>query len=301
MPQAKFIAAGHFGLCLVSDDGKTWKESHKGKEGEVWRGSAAAFGRAVLVGTYGGSNILQCTRDGQEWKRFTKDGKYSRYLRGLTTTKDEFVGLGGDPGSVGSSRPFIMASKDGVEWSDFVDVTGKEMIRRAAFGDGRLVGVGDRGRRAASLDGGRTWEDVQKVKAIDTLVDVAFGAGCFVGVGLHGLRMRSVDGLVWEEKQLGDEGEHINSILWAENRFTAIGQGATWISPDGKSWEKKPNHDAPHTAVYGPGFFIGLNWKGRILHSADALQWNEVHRSEHHLETLSYGVLDGEKILYQSR
>ena len=34
--------------------------------------------------------------------------------------------------------------------------TGKSVIRRLAFGAGKMVGVGDRGRRSASTDGGKT-------------------------------------------------------------------------------------------------------------------------------------------------
>jgi hypothetical protein len=67
-------------------------------------------------------------------------------------------------------------------------IAGKNMIRRVAWGNDRFVGVGDRGRRAASKDGFE-WTDAPNVKAVDTLIDVAFGRDLFVGVGLHGLRM----------------------------------------------------------------------------------------------------------------
>lgn len=290
MPASLFVAAGHFGVRLVSDDGQAWRETARGKEGEVWRGSAFKGGRVVLVGTYGGANILGGSTDGVAWKIEKKDGKYSRYVRGLAVNPTEFVAIGGDPGSVGSSKPFLLTSPDGETWSDFTDIPGRDILRRLAWGNGLWVGVGDRGRRAVSKDG-RTWEDVPKVRAKDTLVDVTYGNGVFVGVGLHGLRMRSADGLTWSAPALGDEGEHLNTVLWANDRFTAIGQGATWFSPDGTAWERRPNRDAPLTAVFGAGRFVGTNWKGRILTSVDAVEWREAFRCEHHLETVAFGEL----------
>lgn len=288
MPTPLFIAAGHNGMRLVSEDGATWKNEQLGKDGEVYRGAAVCNGWAVAVGTYGGNNIFAATRDGTAWKTGSKDGKYANYVRGLATGKDTFLAVGGDPGSVGSSRPFVLLSPDGVTWTDFVMIPGKNIIRRVAFGNGLYVGVGDRGRRAASADG-KDWKDAPGVKAIDTLVDIAFGAGVFVGVGLHGLRMSSKDGLIWTDRQTGEEGEHLNSVVFAGGRFVAVGTGATWFSPDGLKWERKPNKDAPQIVAFGNGAFVGAKWKGRILRSTDALEWREVRKCEHHVEAVAFG------------
>ena len=62
-------------------------------------------------------------------------------------------------------------------------------------------------------------------KAADSLIDVAYGNGVFAGGGMHGLRMRSTDGLNWTDRATGEEGEHINSILWDGRQFVGIGQG----------------------------------------------------------------------------
>ena len=69
-----------------------------------------------------------------------------------------------------------------------MEIGGGYVLRRAAWGAGRWVGVGDRGRRTTSTDG-KVWKDAPGGKPVDTLIDVAFGKGIFVGVGLHGLRM----------------------------------------------------------------------------------------------------------------
>lgn len=283
-----FVAVGHRGLRLVSADGKEWTDLQTGKEGEVYRAVSHGNGRFAAVGSFGGTNITASTADGVAWQTASRDAKYVNYLRGLGFGKGMFLGLGGDPGAVGDSRPFVMTSEDGQTWSDLTPISGKNMLRRACFGNDRFVAVGDRGRRATSPDS-KTWTDAPDVKAIDTLIDVTFGQGIFVGVGLHGLRMTSEDGIKWSERIAGEEGEHINSVIWTGDRFVAVGQGATYISPDGLKWERLPNTNAPLIAVFGQQQFIGCNWRGRILQSTDAVAWKDVHQAEHHIEAVAFG------------
>ena len=283
-----FVAAGHQGLRLVSADGRRWEQAAAGKEGEVYRAVAFGKGRFAAVGTFGGSNLLAWSADGAAWKNVQRDGQYANFLRGLAFGGGGFVGIGGDPGAVGDSRPFVTLSADGETWGDYVKISGKNIVRRIAWGVDRWVGVGDRGRRTTSKDA-KEWVDVPKTKAVDTLIDVAHGAGRFVGVGLHGLRMSSVDGVEWTPRLDGEEGEHLNSIVWAGDRFVAVGTGATYVSADGLAWTRQENRNAPQVVAFGGGLFVGLQWRGRILVSPDGVAWDEVHRAEHHLEAVAFG------------
>ncbi len=285
-----FVGVGYNGLRITSTDGQVWNPPMVGREGEIYRTVAFGNGRCVAAGSYGGSNLYASTPDGMTWKSLEKDAGYSRYIRGLLFAQGSFFGLGGDGGSVGASRPFETHSPDGVVWTEPHEFEGKYLIRRAAFGSGKYVGVGDRGRRAVSTNG-QEWKDFPDVKAIDTLVDVAFGNGVFVGVGLNGLRQRTADGLTWTDRQLGEEGEHLNSVLWTGDRFVAIGAGITFISPDGRKWTRLPNHNAPLTATFGNGVYVGAQWKGRLLFSTDAVEWKEVKKCDYHVEALGFGVL----------
>lgn len=283
-----FVAVGHRGLRMISSDGIEWTHPQTGKEGETYRAVAFGNGHFAAVGSYGGANILASTVDGRIWETSTRDAKYVSYLRGLGFGQEMLLGLGGDPGSVGDSKPFVMTSADGKTWSDPVSIAGKNMLRRVCYGNDRFVAVGDRGRRATSKNA-KEWTDTPDVKAIDTLIDVTFGNGVFVGVGLHGLRMSSEDGVNWTERLIGEEGEHINSVVWSGQRFVAVGQGATYFSPDGQKWERLPNKNAPQIAVFGQGFFVGVSWRGRIHRSTDAIEWNDVVKAEHHLESITFG------------
>jgi hypothetical protein len=282
-----FSAVGHNGLRMVSLDGIDWSNIQTGKEGETFRAVCAGNDLIVAVGSYGGSNLFSATRDGITWTHNSQDAQYSKYIRGIGFGNKQFLGLGGDPGSVGSSKPFTMTTKDGISWNDPHQVGGKNMLRRIAWGKNRFVAVGDRGRRTTSVDG-ITWSDAEEVKAIDTLIDIAYGAGLFVGVGLHGLRMTSADGLTWTDLQRGEEGEHLNSILWADDRFVAVGFGVTFSSTDGRTWKRLPNQSAPQTATFGNGIFVGASWRGRMFHSLDAVTWKPVFKAEQHVESLCY-------------
>jgi hypothetical protein len=283
-----FLAVGHQGQRVVSPDGKEWRNLQLGKEGETYRAAAAGNGVLVAVGNFGGANVLATTRDGAKWEVASRDGQYKNFVRGLAFGSGAFLAIGGDPGSVGSSSPFILRSADGATWGEYQFISGKHILRRIAWGSDRWVGVGDRGRRSMSKDG-KEWVDAADLKATDTLVDVAFGAGRFVGVGLHGLRSVTEDGLKWTHRFPGEEGEHLNSILWTGDRFVAVGQGATYSSPDGLEWTRKENKDAPLAAAFGGGVFVGTNYKGKILRSTDALEWTQVYKAEYHFEAVAWG------------
>ena len=290
----RFVAVGHDGLRVASPDGRTWTDPQLGREGETFNCVAAGGGRVVAAGRFGGDNQIAVTADGEAWQSIKKDAKYSQYIRGIgfgsggSLGAGTFVAVGGDPGSVGGGKPFSLLSTDGLDWGDYrPDEGGKFVLRRLAFGDGRFVGVGDRGRRATSADG-VTWTDLPSPKAVDTLVDVAFGAGVFVGVGLHGLRMTTTDGLEWADRQTGPEGEHLNSVVWTGTAFVAVGQGATYRSADGRAWERLPNSKAPTIACFGDGVFVGAAWKGRLFRSVDGVAWEEVHRAVRHVEAVAY-------------
>jgi hypothetical protein len=131
---------------------------------------------------------------------------------------------------------------------------------------------------------------VPNTKAVDTLIDVAFGNGVFAGVGLNSLRMTTRDGKTWTDPVRGEEGEHLNTIIWAGDRFVAIGMGVTYSSPDGATWKREENKDAPLTAAFGQNIFVGTNWKGRLLYSKDAVEWRQVFKSDYHFEAVTFGA-----------
>lgn len=285
---AVFVAIGEDGLRMFSRDGREWINRTTGKEGEVFANVCFGEGRCLVSGRYGGDNIFAITNDGSQWQPAKHDARYANYVRSLVYFRKQFLGFG---------TTFVMTSTDGVKWEKEKTITEYKAannlggnLRRFAMGNELLLAVGDFGRISISSDG-PTLQNAPDTKAVNTLIDVAFGNGVFVGGGMHGLRMRSADGLTWTDRVLGEEGEHINNMVWDGKRFVGIGQGATYTSPDGLAWERIPNENAPTAAAFGNGNYVGSLYPGRVLHSTDGIHWEEVLKLPQHVLNFAWGEL----------
>jgi hypothetical protein len=285
---AVFVAAGEDGVRALSADGKTWSHRQTGKDGETFISAAFGLDCCALFGRYGGDNHFAMTKDGVAWQQAKQDAQYAFFVRGGVFYEKRFLGYGGESG--GGGKMFVVVSTDGIKWDPPKPVAGKHLLRCFAQGNGLLVAVGDYGRRAVSRDG-IEWKDTPDYRPADSLINIAFGNGQFVGGGLHGLRMRSADGLVWKNRIVGEEGEHINAMIWDGKQFVGIGQGATYMSADAVHWERIPNFNAPTTATWGGGVYVGSLWPGRLLVSTDAIHWTDTARLPQHIEALGHGTL----------
>ncbi len=284
---AVFIAVGEDGLRTFSRDGRKWTHRQTGKDGEMYVSVCFGNGRCAVGGRYGGDNIFAATDGGVAWQPTKSDAEYANFVRAMVFFGKRFIAIGGDGGA---SKLFIIPSTDGVKWEPQQTMSGKHLLRRFAQSGDLLVGIGDYGRRGASRDAIQ-WKDAKDYKPVDALIDVAFGAGVFVGGGLHGLRMRSIDGIEWTDRVVGEEGEHINAMIFDGKQFHGIGQGATYVSSDGKKWDRTVNTNAPTAAAFGGGVFVGSLWPGRMLRSIDAVHWAEVVKLPKHVESLAFGEL----------
>lgn len=285
---ALFVAAGEDGLRTFSPDGRQWIHRRTGREGEIYAAVCFGAGRCVATGRFGGDNVFAATADAVTWQPAKYDAQYARYCRSLVFFHDRFLAIG---------TTFVRVSSDGIHWEDERKITEYKVqygidstLRRFAIGDGRMVGVGAFGRTSATTDG-LEWKNATDMKSVNTLIDVAYGNGVFVGGGMHGLRMRSADGLAWTDRVVGEEGEHINAMIWDGRRFVGIGQGATYLSPDGLKWERVPNVQAPTAATFGGGVYVGSLWPGRMMRSTDGIAWEEVARLPQHCLALDFGKL----------
>ena len=227
-----FVAVGHRGLRMSLPVGITWSHAHTGKEGEIYRAVTYGNGQFVAVGSYGGANIFASTADGVTWETGTKEARYVNYLRGIGFGKDAFLGLGGDPCSVGDSKPFVMTSDDGRSWSEPVPVVVTQALLPAS-------------------------PEPQPAPP--------------------------------NAKPLASSKNMLRRFAYGNDRFVAVGQGATYLSPDGLKWEQTPNANAPLIAVFGGGVFVGSNWRRRILRSTDAIDWKNVFLADEHVEAIAFG------------
>lgn len=283
-----FVAVGEDAMRCFSSDGRTWFNIQTGREGEVYSTAAFGNGRCVAGARFGGQSTSAATLDGTTWQTASYDAKYSNYIHNIVFFNQRFLGLG---------TTFVMPSEDGLKWEPQHKLPERKMswgmdptYHRFAIGNGVLVGVGDFGASAVTKDG-LEWTLNANPKPANTLIDVAFGNGVFVGGGMHGLRMRSSDGLSWTDRVVGEEGEHINAMIWDGKQFAGIGQGGTYLSPDGLKWERIPNQDAPTTATFNDGVYVGSLWQGRIMRSTNGVAWEQVTQLPQHAVAITHGVL----------
>ncbi len=279
----RFIALGHHGLRRPSAEGRTWGDAALGDRNHQLRAGCFAHDRYIAVGRWGGKGIATTSSDGHTWDEVTVfEDKQSTKLNAVAHGNGLVLAVGGDGINVGSANLVVVRSHDGRQFDTREPERG-QCLNSVCFGNDRFVMAGDRGLVLVTRDGEELNEAPDR-RALDTFIAVAAGSGRFVGVGLHGLRMTSEDGLAWSAPQTGREGEHLNSVLWVDDRFVAVGLGATYFSPDGLRWERHENTNAPFGVVYSQGTFVGCNWRGRLLASTDAITWQEVEVSEHHIE-----------------
>lgn len=284
-----FVAAGLDGFTAVSKDGRKW-DSNEGREGDSHAYITFNKGKCLVVGRRGGEAILSCTDNGKKWHQEQYPAKYSEYARTAFAHQGKFKVIVGGDSTNGNSKASIIESEDGMKWSGAKSIGGGRVIRRVAVNGDQVVAVGDYGRKAVSNDA-LQWQDAKEIKAVETLIDITYGNGVFVGGGLHGMRMSSKDGLDWSKKVEGEEGEHINSIFFDGKQFVGVGLGGTYFSPNGRSWRRVINNEAPHIVAYGNGVYVGAKWKGRIFLSRDAVKWEEVANLKGSITTIGFGEM----------
>ncbi|MGF1580786.1 MAG: hypothetical protein ACFCD0_15600 [Gemmataceae bacterium] len=281
-----FVAYGHHGLRMSSANGREWSEPVLGDRNHLYRDGAFGGGRFVVVGSFGARSITSTSQDGTQWSEPTVlQNDPPPYLSAIQHGGDKYVAVGGYSPDVNLLSS--TTSENGSRWPR-IHTERKRSLTSITYGNGKFVAAGVRGMVVVSQDGS-TWREAEGRPARDTFIAIAFGNNVFVGTGLHGLRMTSRDGLTWTNRQVGEEGEHINSVVWTGEEFVGVGLGATYFSPDGRRWRRVRNTAAPLRCSYGNNVYVGTHWRGKILVSADAIRWRQVHRSEHHVTGFVHG------------
>jgi len=173
------------------------------------------------------------------------------------------------------------------KWNRKSPSTSPEVLRDLAFGNGKLVAVGDFGTVMTS-DTGFQWGDAWGGTEA-SLHGVAFGDGKFVAVvylekQLSPEIMTSVDGQSWQKTSskipalTGDWELH--SIAYGAGQFVAVGNhGVILTSQDGTTWSrrdqdafKQSERSSLHSVAYAASHFVAVG-NDAILTSVDGITW----------------------------
>ena len=268
-----YIAAGHGGHRMSSNDGMTWTNH------EFWgepahnqqdlKAIATGNGVCVVVGGFSKSNIL-VTNDGVNWEQNPFN---MGVLSGVIFVNDHFYAFG-EGGKVAESEK-------GAEWAvvgqpDIQGYREQEMkrlgldalktnIRTWRHANGVFVGAGDSGVIVSTRDF-QDWTFAERKEPLSRLNVETDGAG-FVVRGETTLHY-SADGVDWVDVAPEfPEGVKLNSLVHDGERFILNSRGTSspaWESADGKMWTQVEGATFPNSiAAVRPDLYYSFQtyWK----------------------------------------
>ncbi len=154
-------------------------------------------------------------------------------LNSVAWTGSEFLSVG--------HKGIIMASKDGITWSNLPSPTKNSLNVIRKFGDKIYIG-GDNGTLYSSKDG-RKWTKCAATFAmspelIDNVSALSSNGKVIVAAGKYGVIETSSDGVKWSKSNI-DSVSRIYDITWESNRFwLSDSSDNTYYSVDGKKWDR---------------------------------------------------------------
>jgi hypothetical protein len=174
----RFIATGDSGALLSSPDGVTWTP-HDTASSNKWHSATYANGIYVAVG-YRSPQAARAAAGPVLEALTLNDTGYVMYMNGVAYGVGKFVCVG----YAGAAQ----TSTDGIEWTEAINASPGNWLRRIVYETGHFVAVGESGI-AVSPDG-TTWQTVHHTSFV-TLEGIAFGNDTFVAVGEDGLILQS--------------------------------------------------------------------------------------------------------------
>lgn len=296
-----FVAAGHGMNVVVSrDDGKTWQKSFQGRPGgdhgywAVWNNIAYTNGVFAISSGWGAPGTIIATDDGKNWKHLTA-GKTNMSRKGgkpydMKTTM-QFLGVDGS-----FIMPLAATPDFGKTWTvkspyGWKDKSGNKLkidIGHAsmAYGDGRVLVIGDKGPGIYSDDLGKTWEHIS-AKVVPWAErgskGILYHNGAFLLLRSGDHILRSTDkGLTWKSHKLGVErpGSRSFGLSVVGDEVWVTGK-TSMKSKDGMNWEKLSAKDlSGQVAISEQGTLINVSRKRlSILRSTDGGKtWSEVYK-----------------------
>jgi hypothetical protein len=207
------------------------------------------------------SGVLLVSADGVTWSSLSGLKSRNVNVRGITYTGSRYVVLGSRYDSTDKHwYDVVFSSADGMNWRDDSPSATLTGIKSIAFGSGRLVVVGAKGKIMQSADG-ITWAEVATGTTMD-FNDVKYAAGRFVAAGLRGIIYTSTDGVVWQNKSIVATTD-ISAVAYQNGTWWGICYDyGIYSSTDGEIWSfhaSKGRMTYSWAIASEQGFILGSN------------------------------------------
>ncbi len=272
----EFIGLNYRGEIYRSADGLQWNREQSGLEFQfekiTWDG-----GQFVA---YDGNGNMETSQDGTAWTKSAVKLALGRPVHNLFyLNHNVIIAIAGDP-----ARMYV--SGDGANWTAH-DFTGIQYAKVMDAGEQYLLDTGNEMYRSADAV---NWEKINVDPAGLNTGGIAFDGKTYVSAGGRGtiyggegnhsdpFCVIATSGNLKDWKiSRSDNTSALSSVVWAKNRFVAVGEGGTIMtSKDGLSgWTQSVSNttnDLYHI-VWDGARFIAAGDKGTILSSVDGVNW----------------------------
>lgn len=257
---SRFIAVGSDGVSIVSADGLAWNSSDTASGIEL-QGLASGSGVVVAVGDSGG---IITTVNATGWTLRSTGVKTA--IRDLTRADSQWVAVGEGGG--------VVTSANGDVWSPQASGT-TNTLNGVAWSGSLLVAVGDGGVVITSPDG-VVWT-ARNSSTSNALLAVTYTGTQFVAVGARGTVRLSSTGVTWTTGTSGTTTHLRGVAASSSSQMVAVGDSGVLIgSSNGTAWTLRTSGVSVDLNGVGTNgsVFIAVGAGGRVLKSADAVNWS---------------------------
>jgi hypothetical protein len=235
-----------------------------------WRSVTYGNGKYVAVGST--TDKAAISTDGITWT--TSNLPVSAAWRSITYNNGVFVAI--------ATTTIAATSPDGVTWTARVIPNAANWVQ-VTYGDNKFVAVSSTNAVAAySTNNGETWTAFTLPVGL-TPSSISYGAGIFLVVSSNSIGTQyatSTDGITWTLRNLptnalGFSYYGLNSIIYANGVFAALG-GSTFIkSSDGINWTLLSNRGLPSTTINNVHGFTWSNGQYIVVSGLTSATYSE--------------------------
>jgi len=190
-----------------------------------------------------------------------------------SSSKIAAVAFGGDKfAALSKDGATAYTSADGSAWTSASAGGAQAGMADMAFGNGKFVAVGAKGKGCVSSNG-TSWTGFT-LNESDDFKAVKYGNNAFLALGAKGSVYKSADGSSWT-KLSGNSVASYKSIVYGGGRFVAVGDSGVLVSSDGKNWDRKGGAKNLTGVAFGANRFVAVSGDGAVISSANGDAWED--------------------------
>jgi hypothetical protein len=154
-------------------------------------------------------------------------------------------------------------------------------------------------------DIGITWSEISDIP--ERTLSIAYNSNnLFIGVGINGSILKSDDGILWTEVE-SPTNQLLNKVIWADDRFIAVGESDILMSIDGDNWIKcnGDNNFILNDIAWNGSMFVAVG-ASSIIASRNGMEWfTPIQPSGGNLNTVIWDgkqfIVHGPFCIYRSK